>query len=992
MTRRILIVLLLAAFHISIQPESQAQQTPKTRGINTQFESYAGKNHQQQEEEALIRALTAKFTLLQAAVGAVAGGNRRGTHANGFCLDGELEIYEQPAENAWLKIGPFAKPLKLDQRPKVRVRFADGSGKPQSNWVPDVRSISISFEVDGKRQDFSMNNDPVFTFGNLIDMNNFMSFQLIAATLPPAKTQQGDEAIAILMKDNPEIAMSVKKVMELGASQQRKEVYAYHTENYYSCGAFQFGAKNAAKFKLVRCGQLPPVREPLPPDANDRTLVERTTNAINGLTVKDDKNDKRNECWFELQVEILDVEKMKPPIEGKKLSAIEWVEDATLNWTAAGAQSYSLGKLTFIPGSIKSPYECENAPAFDVNTNCWEELKPLGQMNRGRYAVERQSQRMRSHQVTTPSPPTTIFQHSQPIEQGWNYQARDTFWYLPQGSYIIPFDWFMTLTDPETNRPLHERDNLERFGFIHDDYEGYSPLNPAKLPIGITRESPPGPAFGGLRDKGDWLGITCSACHVGAVTHNGTRFIIDGAPSPLDFQKFSMAIERALDSLKDPSHFENFRATLAKQGVAVTREGVEQVRQRMAQRNTRTFFHFPDRRGNQTVDAGPGRTDAFGVILNEVVSRSLGVPGNATVASAPVSFPHIWDAPQQEWVQYSGLSNNAFTRNVGEVLGVFGDVILDPKSPDFLATTARFDNLQILEDKLRSLKPPQWVQVFGPFSAEEQQQIKRGKEIFHHKKCSDCHPDDAKTVNMKFAGEFRIILDAERKKIQNITRNEPTNFVGTDPQYFANLKKSWLKVDMGPLQGTSVLGVLAQKDGSFAETLKGFRDHVAKNYPKDAAMTIAALKLDRKYEPQDNAVQALADTTLGIGLKYMQEKGIPMEPTDEKYKYMTGGDLPARQTHEVSLKARSLHGIAFSGPYFHNGSVRTLRGVLSPADRETSFYVGGTGYDQKNGGYENAGSYLFRADKLGNLSIGHDFSSGLTAEEKEDLLMYLKSL
>jgi hypothetical protein len=478
---------------------------------------------------------------------------------------------------------------------------------------------------------------------------------------------------------------------------------------------------------------------------------------------------------------------------------------------------------------------------------------------------------------------------------------------------------------------------------------------------------------------------------VGAVTHNGTRYIIDGAPSRLDFQKFSLAIEKSLDALKDQAHFEKFQATLAKQGVAVTREGVEQVRQRMAQRNTRTFFHFPDRRGNQTVDAGPGRTDAFGVILNEVVSRSLGVPGNATIASAPVSFPQIWDAPQQEWVQYSGLSNNAFTRNVGEVLGVFGDVILDPKSPDFLATTARFDNLQVIEDKLRTLKSPKWEQVFGPFSAEEQQQIKRGEAIYKQQKCVACHHDDPQKVNMIFAGEFRVVLDAERKKIKQIIRNKPVAFVGTDPQYFANLKKSWLSVDMGPLTGTSVLGVLAEKDGSFAGMLKGFRDHVAKNYPKDAATTNAALNEKRNYMPHDNAIQTLADTTLGIGLKYMQEKGIPLDPNDEKYKYMTGGDLPERQTHEVSLKARSLHGIAFSGPYFHNGSVRTLRGVLSPADREASFYVGGTGYDQKNGGYENAGSYLFRANKLGNLSIGHDFGADLSAEEKEDLLMYLKS-
>ena len=945
-------------------PEAVSQPAMPTTGeLNPLFERYEGGS--KEREAKLIRSLVDKFALLQTAVGAVAGGNKRGTHSTGFCLEGELEIYDQPKDNAWLQIGPFKKPLTGYQRPKVRIRFADASSKPQSNWVPDVRAISISFVVDGKRQDFSMNNDPVFTFGNLTDFNNFMSFGLLAGSLPSEQTMARGPAIMGIFKANPDLAMSVTKALTLGTSQQRKDVYAYHTENYHTGSAYSFGPNMAAKFSLVRCGGLPPVREKLPPDANDRTLVDRTTSVVNGLTLLGDDSDHRNEFGFELKVEILDVEKMKSPVEGKKLTAIDWVEDATLDWTAAGAPSYTLGKLTAIPHSIKSAYECEIDPGYDVNGNCWDELKPLGNINRARLFAERQSQRFRLQQKPATAQAPATFKRTQAISQGWTAKDRDEFWYLPQGSYIIPFDWFMALTDPETKLPL--RDGLERFGFIHEDYEGKSKLNPAQLPIGMTKETPPGRAFGYLRGKGDWIGITCAACHVGAVTVNGTRYIIDGAPSSLDFQKFSLALENALNALKVESQFEKFRATLAKQGGTATPRDVEEVRQRLAERNTRSFFHFPDRQGNRTVDAGPGRTDAFGVILNEVASRALGAPRNATVASAPVSFPQVWDAPIEKWVQYGGLSNNAFTRNVGEVLGVFGDVILDPKSPDFLATTARFENLQVLEDKLRKLKAPEWKNVFGPFNPTEQGQIKRGEAIFA-RNCVHCHSRDPKEVHMIWTVEFNP---------EDMSRNKAGDSVGTDPLYFLNLKKSWSSVDTGKLKGTTVFTAL---EGSDPELARLFGPILTKPIP-DAE--------------KNNAIVVLAQTTLGISLKYMKEKGIKLDPNDPQYKRLTGGDLPGPpppHAKQPKFKARSLDGIAFTGPYFHNGSVRTLRGVLSPEVRESSFYVGSTGYDQNDGGFENAGGYLFQANKPGNLNIGHDFAADLSPSEKEDLLMFLKSL
>lgn len=932
---------------------------PSSQELHPIFERYEGGS--KESEAKLIRALAAKFALSQVAIGAATGGNKRGTHATGVCLEGELEVYDQP-ENRWLQIGPFKKPLKGDQRPKVRIRFANGDPKPQPDKVPDVRAVSFSFTVEGVQQDFSMNNATLFSFGNLTDFNNYMAYSLFVSSVPDsAKAAASARVLAV----NPELAWSVDKALVLAKAQRGKDVYAYHTENYYSGTAFSFGKDRAARFSLVRCGGLAPVREPLPMNAENGTLIARTTSAANRGDVADTSIDKRNEFCFELEVQILDLAKMKTPSHWTKAeppTAADWVEDTSLDWIEAGAPSYKLGKLTAVPNSIKTPEECEKSPGFDVTKNCWEELRPLGRINRGRSLAERQSQSFRSQQAPTPSPAAAAFTQSKVISQGWNNEDRDIFWHMPQGSYIIPFDWFLALTDADTKKPMRDRDNLERFGFIHDSDKVISARNPAQLPIGVTRESPPGRAFKELRGKGDWLGINCAACHVGAVTFNGARYIIDGGPSTLDLEMFSLALEKSLSALlTDEAEFKKFRETLARQGVSVTLDDVKQVHQRLFERNTRSFFHNLDRKLDRRVHSGPGRTDAFGVILNEVASHALRVPGNAKVASAPASYPQLWGAPDEDWIQYSGLTNNAFTRNLGQVFGVFGDVVLDPDSPDFLATTARLKNLQVLEQKLRDLRAPKWEKVFGPFNPAEQEQIKRGAAVYV-KSCVGCHSYDPEKVTMIPATE--IAADLSRNK----------HFVGTDPLYYANLKRSWSSVDTGVLKGRSVLVALGKNDEDLAQ------------------MFSTSIPAPQPYADKVDPLVVLTQTNMAIFLKYLKEKGIKLDLADRRYRDLTGGKTPKSPTLPGAFKARSLEGIAFTGPYFHNGSVRTLRGVLNPQMRETSFYIGGTGYDRDNGGFENAGSYLFQANRMGNLNIGHDFAADLPATDQEDLLMYLKSL
>lgn len=94
-----------------------------------------------------------------------------------------------------------------------------------------------------------------------------------------------------------------------------------------------------------------------------------------------------------------------------------------------------------------------------------------------------------------------------------------------------------------------------------------------------------------------------------------------------------------------------------------------------------------------------------------------------------------------------------------------------------------------------------------------------------------------------------------------------------------------------------------------------------------------------------------------------------------------------------------LDGIWMRAPYLHNGSVPTLRDLLKPAaDRPKVFYRGYDVYDQTNVGFVTAGFdtklYGWKHDtaERGNGNQGHNYGTALSAEEKNALIEYMKTL
>jgi hypothetical protein len=106
----------------------------------------------------------------------------------------------------------------------------------------------------------------------------------------------------------------------------------------------------------------------------------------------------------------------------------------------------------------------------------------------------------------------------------------------------------------------------------------------------------------------------------------------------------------------------------------------------------------------------------------------------------------------------------------------------------------------------------------------------------------------------------------------------------------------------------------------------------------------------------------------------------------------------------VGYVAPPLDGLWASAPYFHNGSAPTLAHVLTPESRPIVWLRTEDGYDQRRVGLEAAElseapstavdqkRRYFDTRLPGKSAAGHDFATGLSAEEKASLLEYLKTL
>ena len=949
----------------------------------------------------------------------------RGTHTKGICCKATFEVLDlsktiaDPALRANLARGVFAKPGVY----AATVRFANAASTilPDSN--ADVRAMSFSVEVDGRRHDYTMNNAPVFPINNAHDFAAFMRMRARASGLG-----QLWEFLKLPWRDKK----TILQIAKLGKSQTSQALKPYQQTRFWSNVPFMHGQDEVIKYSAI------------PSASNSGLAVGKGENVLRDELIRHLTDDPAP-ASFEFSLQLLDASRMTH--DGKRRTAEFWVENAVPDWKESEAPFHPVARLTLQKNSIQPDDVCQ-AAFIDVTENSTPESRPIGSINRARWSPESASRKARlasdqpvilkdtSLRVSTvvkyagmalgvlllgvflyglitvirtnnnhgTLPPEQVADVIYP-DQGWGEGAeapgRQIYYYTAQGAGLkdLRYKWFVHLEMPLSTRRLADPEFLRRYGFVVDKP---SAANPDGLPVGFSKHFD--------RDLNEeMLDLTCAACHTGQinVTRDGRTVgvRIDGGSAIHAFTDSNIGhfVPTLMSSLAstafNPLKFSRFADRVLGEDHSlsaslVLHRQVMNVLGQLGKMGLVEKWH-----GLVPVEEGYGRTDALARISNTVFGDHLG-PKNYQVANAPVNYPPVWNIWKFDWVQYNASVSQPMARNIGESMGTGAKYTLlnrygQPLPPEArFSSTAMLDNLHKIELTLRGLKQPVWnEQVMGainrPMAAE-------GKKLFDDY-CEGCHgpfnaPPALKTLNSPLKGAD----DPEW-----IVRTVCIDDIGTDPNTARNFMRATVDVSRTGLTQADLQRVARataeiwnQREAIYWNAR--IAELQAGPQSPEAAREIAWLQ--RELATQSAKLEKMlaeidpAKLSVGAGLSYLG--------TMIREKAYREGRYTAAEQHDLdgfgaldrpqvlgAYKPRPLGGIWATAPFLHNGSVPTIYDLLSPVEsRPKQFRVGSREFDTGKLGLKQAGDpyWIFDTSKDGNSNRGHEFSSKYDEATQKD--------
>jgi hypothetical protein len=526
------------------------------------------------------------------------------------------------------------------------------------------------------------------------------------------------------------------------------------------------------------------------------------------------------------------------------------------------------------------------------------------------------------------------------LQQGWTPADRAVYYYLPQGSELMPYAWFLALEQPWSEQPFRDPAHIDSFRYISATV---SEFNPDGLPVGFTK--------GHGKDGVEWFGLTCAACHTGQFTYRGKTVVVDGGTTLADALGFQSAIVAALKAtVAQPAKFARFARQVL--GTEHTPEQAAALAvEARAQLEVMGNWEATSRPAHP---GGYGIWDALGILMNSITAAAPKTPDNYRVPQTPVSFPSIWDTNQYDRLLWNASVQSVTLRQVGEVIIVFGraKALAGPGGELTFESSADLNALDKVYDYTSQLTPPQWPQeVLGKIDLEL---AKRGEAVYLEQNCASCHSlPPYPTVELTPGGRQLIKLTAT-----------PIDEVGTDPLYAEYFVKR-----------TAVPGPLAPL---FRGTMFERQEQVPAAIQFLATLTrITEDGLDRAAKsPQER------ETLLG-------GRPLPQLPTNPE-------QLEQLVKSLLVYKATPLAGVWSTAPYLHNGSIASLYELLLPPEkRSKSFYLGDREFDPKHVGYRTAayaGGYEYDTTLPGFSNAGHEYGTALEEADRWALVEFLKTL
>ena len=577
-------------------------------------------------------------------------------------------------------------------------------------------------------------------------------------------------------------------------------------------------------------------------------------------------------------------------------------------------------------------------------------------------------------------PEDGVIPNREVLPQAWDDSIREAFWYTSQGSEIMPYDWFTWLEQPNNSKLFRNIDFTESLGYLP---QKTSTLNPSGLPIGFT-------VTRARKNRKRGFGFNCAACHTNQLNYKGKKILIEGAPTLANFVKFyDKLTESLINTYTDDSKFDRFSKNVLQKNysssaASILRKDLEKIARDSKERqivNELPKQYPKDFTAN-------GRIDAFGNIANAGSAFGLHRLSNKNYPSAPVSYPFLWGTHQSDVVQWNASAPNTpiigpLTRNMGEVVGVFGSLSIDPapwwkQLIGFDATyssTIDYEGLGKLESWIKDLRSPEWPESYLP--ALDVEKVSRGR-IVYEEHCIQCHQ----------------VIPRENEGNPYIANKTLISNIGTDPMTAWNIKNH--KAKTLQLEG-SKSGILFGKKFEAEATaieipVNGVVGLIIENLEKAKKAGLAPSK-QTGIKKEEIYLEELLEEHL------KKRKAIEHKNTAEE-KNAIGPNTFYKDVKGLVYKGRPLNGIWATAPFLHNGSVPNLWELLTlPENRIKDFYVGNREFDAKNVGFViNEGPSIFRVLKEdgkimpGNSNLGHSYGTNLPDNDKWDLIEYMKSL
>jgi hypothetical protein len=578
---------------------------------------------------------------------------------------------------------------------------------------------------------------------------------------------------------------------------------------------------------------------------------------------------------------------------------------------------------------------------------------------------------------------------------------KDAFYHLSQGSEILP--WILLtaveVADPGSRKPFVE--NLERYGLLPD------PARKDGLPVGLTVVS------NSFTFGMEFVGITCAACHVGELRHDGKAVRVDGAPNMFNLQLFySQAVDALTAATSDRGKLWRALKRLGRQDYGRYSVAAPFIRPAtLIYYGANLLLHrdrldarleliaviraAKEQRDLAHPTSGFGRLDAFDGTRNFLFTRLRKLDANGSFEvnkanmvklDAPVKFPPLWsrkarppgpveayrDQPQRfpplwgfkdyDWVEWTIDTDTVMERNVTETLGAGASVILDPKrTASLFESSIPVTNMHALEWLAYYIDPPRWpTAVFGEIKPDL---AAAGERIFASQ-CAGCHEygDDRRTSTglLRLRGMRPEGVGTDPTAALRISCPVPdTGALMIPPKSYTAEDANLLKDCAGVTAGTAFTG------SSFAKTVQVAVDNIKqKAY---AAEGIDAAQQRRMEDLDQHGSVAWRDTLL-----------------DTKPPY-------------GPYAARPLYGIWAAAPFLHNGSVPTLYDLLLPPEqRPKKFALGARAYDPVKLGFA-VGTSCDQQDCIVDTALtgdgngGHLWGTDLSEADRRALLEYLKT-